>query len=60
MRFIKVRAHRGDPLNEAADAVALAAATVELGTALPVELDLDPIKSTQAHVQSKVDAETFI
>jgi ribonuclease HI len=39
-RFIKVRAHRGEPLNEAADAMAAAAA--ELDPARSVAMDLDP------------------
>jgi len=39
-RFIKVKAHRGEPLNEAADA--LAAAAAETDPARDVELDLDP------------------
>jgi hypothetical protein len=39
-RFIKVKAHSGEPLNEAADA--LAAATAETDPARDVELDLDP------------------
>ena len=39
-RSIKVKAHSGEPLNEAADA--LAAAAAELDPARPVELDLDP------------------
>ena len=39
-RFIKVRAHRGEPLNEAADA--LAAAAAESDPARSVAMDLDP------------------
>jgi len=39
-RFIKVRAHRGEPLNEAADALAAAAADLDPGR--PVTMDLDP------------------
>ena len=39
-RFIKVRAHRGEPLNEAADAMAAAAA--ESDPARSVTMDLDP------------------
>ncbi len=39
-RFIKVKAHSGEPLNEAADT--LAAATAETDPAGEVELDLDP------------------
>ena len=38
-RLIKVRAHSGEPLNEAADA--LAAAAAELNPARAVDLDLD-------------------
>jgi hypothetical protein len=40
MRFIKVRAHRGEPLYEAADAMAAAAA--ELDPARFVAMDLHP------------------
>jgi hypothetical protein len=39
-RFIKVLAHRGEPLNEAADALAAAAADSDPGR--PVAMDLDP------------------
>jgi hypothetical protein len=39
-RFIKVLAHRGEPLNEAADALAAAAADLDPGR--PVTMDLDP------------------
>jgi hypothetical protein len=39
-RFIKVKAHSGEPLNEAANA--LAAAAAETDPAREVELDLDP------------------
>ena len=39
-RFIKVKAHSGEPLNEAADA--LAADAAELDPARAVDLDLDP------------------
>ena len=39
-RLIKVRAHSGEPLNEATDA--LAAAAAELDPARAVDLDLDP------------------
>ena len=39
-RFIKVKAHSGEPLNEAADA--LAADSAEIDPARAVELDLDP------------------
>ena len=39
-RFIKVRAHRGEPLNEVADA--LAAAAAESDPARSVAMDLDP------------------
>jgi hypothetical protein len=39
-RFIKIEAHSGEPLNEAADAMAAAAA--ELDPARAVELDLNP------------------
>ena len=39
-RFIKVRAHRGEPLNEAADALTAAAADLDPGR--PVAMDLDP------------------
>ena len=39
-RFIKVKAHSGEPLNEAADALAVDAA--EIDPARAVELDLDP------------------
>ncbi len=38
-RFIKVRAHRGEPLNEAADPMAAAA---ESDPARTVPMDLDP------------------
>ena len=38
-RFVKVRAHRGEPLNEAADALASAAA--ESDPSRPVVLDLE-------------------
>ena len=37
MRFVKVKAHRAEPLNEAADAMASAAA--ELDPSLPLDLD---------------------
>ncbi len=40
MRFIKVKAKSGEPLNEAADAMAAAAA--EIDPARAVDLDLDP------------------
>jgi ribonuclease HI len=39
-RFIKVRAHRGEPLNEKADA--LAAEAAELDPARPLAMDQDP------------------
>jgi hypothetical protein len=39
-RFIKVLAHRGEPLNEAADALAAAAADSDPGR--PVAIGLDP------------------
>jgi hypothetical protein len=39
-RFIKVRAHRGEPLNKDADALAAAAADSDPGR--PVAMDLDP------------------
>ncbi len=39
-RFIKVRAHRGEPLNEDADALAAAAADSDPGR--PVAMDFDP------------------
>ncbi len=39
-RFIKVREHRGEPLNEAADALAAAVADSDPGS--PVAMDLDP------------------
>jgi len=39
-RFIKVRAHRGEPLNEGADA--LAAAAAESDPARPLAMDQDP------------------
>ena len=39
-RFIKVRAHRGEPLNEAADVLAAAAADLDPGR--PLAMDLDP------------------
>jgi ribonuclease HI len=38
-RFLKVRAHRGEPLNEAADALAAAAADLDPGR--PVAIDLE-------------------
>jgi hypothetical protein len=39
-RFIKVRAHRGEPLNEAADVLAAAAADLDPGC--PAAMNLDP------------------
>ena len=39
-RLVKVRAHRAEPLNEAADA--LAAEAAELDPSLPVTIELDP------------------
>jgi ribonuclease HI len=42
-RFIKVRAHRGEPLNEAADALAAAAAESDPSRSLALELDADAI-----------------
>jgi ribonuclease HI len=39
-RLIKVRAHRGEPLNEAADALASAAA--ESDSVMPAGIELDP------------------
>ena len=41
--FIKVRAHRGEPLNEAADALAAAAAESDPSRSLALELDADAI-----------------
>ena len=42
-RFIKVRAHRGEPLNEAADALAAAAAESDPSRSLALDLDADTI-----------------
>ncbi len=42
-RFIKVRAHRGEPLNEAADALAAAAADSDPTRSLALDLDADAI-----------------
>ena len=42
-RFIKVRAHRGEPLNEAADALAAAAAESDPSRGLALDLDEDAI-----------------
>jgi hypothetical protein len=42
-RLIKVRAHRGEPLNEAADALASAAAESDSAMPAGIELDLDVV-----------------
>jgi len=42
-RFVKVRAHRGEPLNEAADALAAAAAESDPTRSLTLDLDADTI-----------------
>ena len=43
-RFIKVKSHRGEPLNEAADT--LAAAAAELDPSRPLDLDPEAIYFT--------------
>ena len=43
-RFVKVKTHRAEPLNEAADALASDAA--ELDPSLPLDLDLEACIST--------------
>jgi hypothetical protein len=42
-RFIKVQAHRGEPLNEAADALAAAAADSDLVRPVAMDLDLEAV-----------------
>jgi hypothetical protein len=41
-RLVKVRAHRGEPLNEAADALARTSAAAESDPSNPVAIEFDP------------------
>jgi len=55
-RFIKVRAHRGEPLNEAADALAAAAAESDPVRSVAMDLDPDAVHFSYKEVWVEWDA----
>ncbi len=55
-RFIKVLAHRGEPLNEAADALAAAAADSDPGRPVAIGLDPEAVHFIYREVWAECDA----